>query len=101
MTLASRLFPFTWDRVPRIQLLMRPGCHLCNDAERALNAVLGSEKVELVDITQHRELEDLYVFRIPVVLLNDEVMEEGIIGKPEARALRKALINRTSGKLSP
>lgn len=98
MSLANKLLSFTRRRVPRVQLLTRPGCHLCEEAQAALDAVLGAEKVDLLDITQHPELEELYVFRIPVVLYEGDVMAEGVIGKAEARTLRKALVSKSAGQ---
>ena len=51
--------------------------------------------IEEVDITQDRALEDEYVFRIPVVLHNGEVLAEGIVGPAEARTVKKALFGRS------
>lgn len=81
--------PFA-GKTHRIQLLGRPGCHLCDDARAALQPVFGRNAIEDVDITTVPELEDLYVFRIPVVLFEDQVVSEGIIDRKEARrALRR------------
>lgn len=74
----------------RIQLLGRPGCHLCTDALAALQPVFGRDGIDQIDITTAPELEDLYVFRIPVVLYENQVVSEGIIDRKEARlALRR------------
>lgn len=67
-----------------VQLLGRPGCHLCDDALTALRPVFGGRNIEEIDITTVPELEDLYVFRIPVVLFQDQVVGEGIIDRREA-----------------
>jgi len=53
---------------PRIQLLTRPGCHLCEVAKEALTRV-GEPWVE-VDIERDPELDAEYGDRIPVVLLD-------------------------------
>jgi glutaredoxin len=53
---------------PRIQLLTRPGCHLCEVAKEAL-ARIGEAWVE-VDIERDPELDAEYGDRIPVVLLD-------------------------------
>lgn len=74
----------------RIRLLGRPGCHLCDDARAALEPVFGRAMIDEVDITTDPALEDLYVFRIPVVLFEEQVIAEGIIDRAEAKlALRK------------
>ena len=53
---------------PRIQLLTRPGCHLCEVAKEALTRI-GEAWVE-VDIERDPELDAEYGDRIPVVLLD-------------------------------
>jgi len=53
---------------PRIQLLTRPGCHLCDVAKEALERI-GEPWVE-VDIERDPELDAEYGDRIPVVLLD-------------------------------
>ena len=53
---------------PRIRLLTRPGCHLCEVAKEALERI-GEPWVE-VDITADPALEEEYSDRIPVVLLD-------------------------------
>ena len=53
---------------PRIQLLTRPGCHLCDVAKEAL-ARIGEPWVE-VDIERDPELDAEYGDRIPVILLD-------------------------------
>jgi hypothetical protein len=72
-----------------VQVLFRPGCHLCDDAEIALVKALGRSNVQPVNILESRELEDAYVFRIPVVLYEGRLMAEGIIGDPEARQVKR------------
>ncbi len=53
---------------PRIRLLTRPGCHLCEVAVEAL-ARIGEPWLE-VDIESDPELDAEYGDRIPVVLLD-------------------------------
>jgi glutaredoxin len=53
---------------PRIQLMTRPGCHLCDVAKEALKRI-GEPWVE-VDIESDPELDAEYGDRIPVVLLD-------------------------------
>lgn len=57
---------------PRLTLVTRPGCHLCDVAKEALDrvvAVTGDRWVE-VDVTSSLELERDYGDRVPVVLLD-------------------------------
>ena len=53
---------------PRIQLMTRPDCHLCEVAKEALERI-GEPWVE-IDIESDPELEAEYGDRIPVVLLD-------------------------------
>ncbi|MDG4773157.1 glutaredoxin family protein [Solwaraspora sp. WMMD792] len=59
-------------RQPRITLITRPGCHLCDDARAALARVAGQTGDEWVeqDVTADIELERDYGERLPVVLLD-------------------------------
>ena len=73
---------------PRLTLLTRPGCHLCDTAREALAriaAVSGEEWTE-VDITSDEDLLVEYGIRIPVVLLDG--VEHGYWRVDEARLLR-------------
>ncbi len=60
-------------------LVTRKGCHLCEDAERHLRE-LGFEPA-LADVDADDELYRLYDFRVPVVLLDGQVVAEGLITK--------------------
>ncbi|GAA6763796.1 MULTISPECIES: glutaredoxin family protein [Thermus] len=65
----------------------RQGCGLCEKAERAL-WTLGVPYVRR-DVDQDPELFRLYTFRVPVLLLGDEVLLEGAFGEKELVALIK------------
>jgi glutaredoxin len=56
----------------RITLYTRPGCHLCEDAKRALERIRQATGVgwSEVDISTDPELTAEYGERIPVVLLD-------------------------------
>ena len=57
---------------PRITLIGKPGCHLCDDARTVVRRVaqdLAVEWVEL-DINEDRELAEKYWEKIPVVLVD-------------------------------
>jgi glutaredoxin len=63
----------------RLVLVTRRGCHLCDDALALLRA-LGQEP-ELADVDADDRLHDLYDWRVPVVLLDDQVVAEGKIDR--------------------
>ncbi|MFJ8580402.1 glutaredoxin family protein [Micromonospora sp. NPDC093277] len=73
---------------PRLILITRPGCHLCEDAKAALDrvvAVTGDRWIEK-DVTDDIELEREYGDRLPVVLLDGK--EHGYWRVEEQRLLR-------------
>ncbi|WFE32320.1 glutaredoxin family protein [Micromonospora sp. WMMD975] len=73
---------------PRLILITRPGCHLCEDAKAALArvvAVTGDRWVEK-DVTGDVEMERDYGDRLPVVLLDGK--EHGYWRVEEDRLLR-------------
>lgn len=62
--------------MPRLTLLTRPGCHLCDDARTVVEEVLGGYPevaFEERSIVGDAELEREYAEEIPVVLLDDRV----------------------------
>jgi glutaredoxin len=58
--------------VTRVRLLSKPGCHLCEDAERVVAAVCGElgEGYEVVDITTDPRLLTTYGEQIPVTFVD-------------------------------
>lgn len=96
MTLLNRLFrpPGSGGLTPTIELLSRPGCHLCDDALDALAREIRRVRIEVVDITEHAELEDEFVFRIPVVRHEGDVLAEGMIDRQEARKVKREINRR-------
>jgi hypothetical protein len=93
MSLASKLLRQAKKRRTnaQIELLSRPGCHLCEVAEIALAEQFGASNVQVIDIRDQPELEDLYVFRIPVVLYSGQPIAEGVIDRGGARRLRQTI----------
>ncbi len=76
---------------PRLTLITRPGCHLCEVAREAIGRVVaatGDRYVE-VDVESDIELEREYGERVPVILLNGR--EHGYWRVEEER-LRRALL---------
>ena len=73
---------------PRLTLVTRPGCHLCEVAREAIDrvvAVTGDRWIE-VDVTGDLDLEREYGDRLPVVLLYGR--EHGYWRVEEDRLLR-------------
>ena len=77
----------------RVTLYSKEDCPLCLDAERAVRSVFGPARVDVVDITADRRLEDEYIFRIPVLVIEGQVLAEGHITVADARAARNATRN--------
>lgn len=72
-------------------LYSKADCGLCAEAEQHLLRRFGARQLRIVDIIGNRDLEDQYVFRVPVVVYEGQVVAEGQIGAAEARAaLRRA-----------
>ena len=82
---------------PRLTLLGKPGCHLCDDARAVVLAVL-AERPEVafdeLSILDDPELLDRYVEEIPVILINDRVHT---IWRVDADRLRNALDAAAAG----
>ncbi|BDZ51787.1 hypothetical protein GCM10025867_40280 [Frondihabitans sucicola] len=80
--------------VPHITLLTKPGCHLCDDAREALEAVLdevefaGARDYDELSILDDQSLADEYSEEIPVVLIDGRVHT---IWRVEPDRLRTAL----------
>ena len=57
---------------PRVRLLSKPGCHLCDDARSVVAEVCAELRVgwEEVDITSSPELWQEHAERIPVVFVD-------------------------------
>lgn len=56
--------------VSRVTVYTRVGCKLCEQAERVVTAHAGDTPVEVVDVDTHRELQDRYGVRVPVVAID-------------------------------
>ena len=61
-----------------LTLIGKPGCHLCEDAEAVVNAVVTSLpelpiSVEELSIEEDQDLFDSYWDQIPVLLINGKV----------------------------
>jgi len=68
----------------------RAGCPLCDEAITLARRAFGVDNVKVVDIKGDRELEDLYVFRVPVLTyLGEELAEGRVTGDAIQRARRQ------------
>jgi hypothetical protein len=77
---------------PKIELLSRSGCHLCDDAARHARAVFGDRNVRIVDVTSDPLLEERFVFRIPVISFAGNPIVEGRIEREDARLARRRIL---------
>jgi glutaredoxin len=62
-------------------LVTRRGCHLCDQA-LALLTELGVSP-DLADVDADDELHRLYDFRVPVVLVDDQIVAEGRVTREQ------------------
>ena len=81
------------DRAPRVRLLSRPGCHLCDDARAVVARVCAElgESFEEVDITDGPDAERLsrvYGEEIPVTFVDGRQHD---FWRVDADRLRSAL----------
>jgi hypothetical protein len=60
--------------MPRLTVFIRPGCHLCDEAEDVVRelAAGAAVEIELVDIERDDELHRRYLELIPVIELDGE-----------------------------
>lgn len=77
--------------MPEAIVYTRRGCHLCEHAESLLKKIARTHpmSIRLVDVDSDLALRELYGYRIPVVMLDGQLLDEGNV--TEYR-LRKALL---------
>lgn len=73
---------------PRLQLLTRAGCHLCEVAEETLDRLAAEAGLtpEAVDVDADPELQAEYGDRVPVVLLDGVEHSYFTVDVPRLRA---------------
>ncbi len=71
----------------RPTLYVRDGCHLCEEAEEVLVAVLGTDGWDAVDIEADDDLLVRYAHRIPVLAVEGTDRLEMIITRPDLEAV--------------
>lgn len=81
-------------RAPRVLVLVRPGCHLCDDAKLVISAVCAEEGVVWAeqDITGDAELTRRYTDEIPVTFVDGRQHD---FWRVDPDRLRAALRRRT------
>jgi glutaredoxin len=62
-----------------VQLVGREGCHLCQEAEETLSDL--GVAFERLDVDADPELERLYDFRVPVLLVDGRMAAEGRLAR--------------------
>jgi hypothetical protein len=76
---------------PRVVLYERDGCHLCEEARVLLDAMLGPDRYDRLDIEADDDLLVRYGHRIPVVTVDGVDRLEAPITGPDVRALAAEL----------
>jgi glutaredoxin len=71
----------------RLVLYERANCHLCEEARRLLNELIGPDAYDSIDIDADDDLVMRYGFRVPVVALDGIDRLEAPISAPDLRAL--------------
>ncbi|HEX6474459.1 MAG TPA: glutaredoxin family protein [Candidatus Limnocylindria bacterium] len=81
---------------PRLTLYERTECHLCDEARQALDALIGSDRYERVDVDASDELVVRYGFRVPVLAVDGVDRLEAPITEPDLRELLAKLGHQTT-----
>jgi hypothetical protein len=69
--------------MPRPTLYVRAGCHLCEEAGVLLDAMLGADGWEAIDIETDDDLLVRYGHRIPVLVVDGAERAELVITRPD------------------
>jgi len=74
---------------PTVTFYTKAGCHLCEEARELLEAVAEQRDYSLteIDIRSDMALFETYRYRIPVIIINQDILLEGRI---EAQTLAAA-----------
>lgn len=75
---------------PRVVLVTRVGCHLCDDARAVVADICARAEVTWVeqDVDSHPDLRDRFTDLVPVVLVDGEEQARYVV---DARRLARAL----------
>jgi thiol-disulfide isomerase/thioredoxin len=79
-----------------LTIFSKPGCHLCDEMKAVVNRVAQSIplRLEEIDISTSRELEERYGLEIPVLMVEGKKAAKYRIGEEE---LRRVLAGRAGG----
>ena len=77
--------------IPRVVLYERDGCHLCEEARVLMDAMIGPDRYERIDIETDDDLLVAYGHRIPVVTVDGVARLEAPITDPDVRSLVASL----------
>ena len=69
----------------RVVLYERAECHLCDEARQELDALIGPDRYDRVDIDASDELVARYGFRVPVLAVDGVDRLEAPITEPDLR----------------
>ena len=75
----------------RLVLYERAECHLCEDARLVLDALIGPDRYDRIDIDASDELVVRYGFRVPVLAVDGVDRLEAPITEPDLTELVKEL----------
>ena len=75
----------------RLTLYERAECHLCEEARLALDALIGPDRYERVDIDASDELVVRYGFRVPVLAVDGVDRLDAPITEPDLREVLAGL----------
>jgi len=71
----------------RVVLYERAECHLCEEARLVLDALIGPDRYDRVDIDSSDELVVRYGFRVPVLAVDGVDRLEAPISEPDLREM--------------
>jgi len=75
----------------RLTLFERAECHLCEEARRTLDALIGPDRYDRVDIDASDDLVVRYGFRVPVLAVDGVDRLEAPITEPDLREVLAGL----------
>ena len=66
---------------PQVIFYTKAGCHLCDEARDMLDDIAAETSYELteIDIRSDLDLFEQYRYRIPVIIINNDILLEGRI----------------------
>ena len=75
----------------RLALFERAECHLCEEARQTLDALIGPDRYDRVDIDASDDLVVRYGFRVPVLAVDGVDRLEAPITEPDLRGVLAGL----------